>query len=220
MTECNCASLARRAGSLARVQVVVRAMAALRHRCACTMAIFNDSRCTMPKYPASPNQWTYRVGQLVGWGLILGGVMGLWGIWTSAPALDLVAGGALVLTGWFSHHAPLRGLVHDLQPMGTHVPIVPPNITISNLVKDYVLRSEEKSFPVIANDQLVGLVSLQDALAIPRDRWETTEVGEIMSSTKGLAIVEAKEVQWRKNIPHISSTLGTTVKSNHQGAKQ
>ncbi len=174
----------------------------------------------MWKYPASPNHWTYRVGQLVGWGLILSGVAGVWGIWAPVPALDLVAGGVLVMTGWLSHHSLFRGLVHDVQPMGTQVPIVPPNITISNLVKDYVLRSEEKSFPVIANDHLVGLVSLQDALAIPRDRWETTEVGEIMSSTKGLAIVEAKEVQWRKNISSTNNPLGTSFQSNHQGVKQ
>lgn len=174
----------------------------------------------MWKYPAGPNQWTFRVGQLVGWGLILSGVAGLWGTWASAPAIDLAAGAMLVLAGWLGHRTPPRILVHGLQPTGTYVPIVPPNITISNLVKDYVLNSEEKSFPVIANDHLIGLISLQDALSIPRDRWETTEVGEVMSSTKGLTIVEAKEVQWRENTSRQDNTLGTTFQSNHQGVKQ
>ncbi len=74
------------------------------------------------------------------------------------------------------------------QFMNVNAPTVPPNIPVSTLVYDYIFGTDARSFPVIDNDRLVGLVCIGDVRKVPRVRWERTEVGEIMTAAGQLVM--------------------------------
>jgi Zn-dependent protease/CBS domain-containing protein len=57
---------------------------------------------------------------------------------------------------------------------------VAPDLTIGELVEDYVYRYHFKLFPVVQGDKLVGCVRLGDLKEVPRDRWGATRIADIM----------------------------------------
>jgi Zn-dependent protease len=57
---------------------------------------------------------------------------------------------------------------------------VPSGITIAQLIDDYVYRHHRSMFPVADNGRLVGCVSMHDIKRLPRERWSSTTVTEIM----------------------------------------
>jgi CBS domain-containing protein len=71
--------------------------------------------------------------------------------------------------------------------MRTDPHTVPANITINTLVHDYIMNRDDHAFPVEADGQLVGLVTLEDVRTVPRERWDTTYVQEIMTPNERLA---------------------------------
>ena len=75
---------------------------------------------------------------------------------------------------------------------------VPSGITIAQLIDDYVYRHHHSMFPVADNGRLVGCVSMHDIKRLPRDRWSSTTVAEIMQPcTEATAIgpeMDAMEV--------------------------
>ena len=75
----------------------------------------------------------------------------------------------------------LRGVTVD-QVMSAPVTTVPVDLTLDRLVDDYFLRHRYKSFPVEDGGRMVGLVSLGDVKAVPRDRWPAVQVVQIMQA--------------------------------------
>ena len=57
---------------------------------------------------------------------------------------------------------------------------VPSGITVAQLIDDYIYRHHHNMFPVVDNDRLVGCVSMNDIKRLPRERWSSTRVSEIM----------------------------------------
>ncbi len=65
----------------------------------------------------------------------------------------------------------------------THdVVTVSPELLVSDLVHEYFIRRRYHSFPVIQGDQLVGVVSLEEVKHVPKDKWDTTSVAQIMNT--------------------------------------
>ena len=60
--------------------------------------------------------------------------------------------------------------------MRTEPITVPPNITIKDLVEDYIYRYHFKMFPVVDGDRLLGCVTTQHIKSVPRDRWDALTV--------------------------------------------
>ncbi len=85
------------------------------------------------------------------------------------------------------------GQVPVAQLMQPCVTTVPPNIPIHSLVHEYILGTDERAFPVIDNHCLVGLVCIQDVRKVPDERWDTTEVGEIMTAASQLVLARPEE---------------------------
>jgi Zn-dependent protease len=57
---------------------------------------------------------------------------------------------------------------------------VPSGITIAQLIDDYIYRHHHNMFPVVDSGRLVGCVSMNDIKRLPRERWSSTTVSEIM----------------------------------------
>ncbi len=132
-------------------------------------------------------RWAVAAGRLVAYGLMgLGLVIGLnTGAW--------VNGLWLVLIGWFLltaaessarqfalEHMAQGGRATDI--MDPNVPMVPAHLTVQDWLDNYVLARGRRAFLVWGeNDEVLGLVSLDDLKKLPRDQWAETGLVEIMT---------------------------------------
>lgn len=64
----------------------------------------------------------------------------------------------------------------------TNCEAVPPDLSLENVVDNYVLLRNVRCFPVQSQDQLLGLVTLEDIRHIPREQWAITPVEKAMTS--------------------------------------
>lgn len=55
---------------------------------------------------------------------------------------------------------------------------VPPDITLEQLLEQYVYRHHFKMFPVVRDGELLGCVTINDLKKLPREQWARTTVGE------------------------------------------
>jgi CBS-domain-containing membrane protein len=56
---------------------------------------------------------------------------------------------------------------------------VPADVSLAELVQDYVHRHQFKTFPVVDGTRLVGCVRAQALSRIPREQWSLRTVGEL-----------------------------------------
>ncbi len=87
-------------------------------------------------------------------------------------------------------------LLHDVpvsRLMRTNPPAVSSTISTDDLVHNHVMGTDEYAFPVVDDGTLVGIVTLEDIRAVPRDRWESTLVRDIMTPTSELIVATPDE---------------------------
>jgi Zn-dependent protease len=68
---------------------------------------------------------------------------------------------------------PVRRFMH------TDVQSVEPDISLQDLVEDYVYRYHYKMFPVVENGNVTGCVTTRNVRDVPREQWSRTKVREI-----------------------------------------
>jgi CBS domain-containing protein len=73
--------------------------------------------------------------------------------------------------------------------MTTDFRSVPPAISIGQLIRDVVLPNNLQAIPVVAQDRLVGLVTIADLRKVEQDQWPTTPVEAVMRPASELATV-------------------------------
>ena len=104
---------------------------------------------------------------------------------------DHVGGLWLAFIGWFLMQAAqggyrqllLRQALSNIkvsQIMTPQVAWLPAGITLEQLFSDYFLVLNFAAFPVLDRERVVGLLHLAHARAVPRERWPTATVGEIV----------------------------------------
>ncbi len=64
--------------------------------------------------------------------------------------------------------------------MTTDVVVLEAALTLDEAVDNYFLRFGYGGFPVMRGGRLVGMLSLKELKAIPRERWSVLTVGEVM----------------------------------------
>lgn len=144
-------------------------------------------------------RWASYLGQGVAWLMIVAGIAMVFGVEIPFFGTGLVSGLWLVFIGWFLHSASassyqqvvLRDLLEGVPVrslMSTEIAGVPPDMSVGRLV-EHAMDSDDYSFPVLEGDDLVGMVSLQDMRATPKDRWEQAKVREIMTPLSDLDVV-------------------------------
>src|SRR5262249_29877162 len=68
-----------------------------------------------------------------------------------------------------------------VQKFMTRTPIsVPPDITVSTLIKEYMYQSHHHLYPVTDNGILIGYISLKEVKALASDLWDKTFVRQAM----------------------------------------
>jgi Zn-dependent protease/CBS domain-containing protein len=79
---------------------------------------------------------------------------------------------------------------------------VSPDISLASLVESHVLAGHGRAFPVIVGTELIGLVTLSDLKATPRDEWQTTSVYRAMTPFEKLRTVSLKD-----DLPEVLSQM-------------
>jgi Zn-dependent protease/CBS domain-containing protein len=149
-------------------------------------------------------RWASWIGQAIAWLMIVGGIAMIFGTRLPFFGSGVVGGVWLAVIGWFLSNAAVQSyqqlVIHDMlegvpvtRLMRTNVPAVAPSMSISTLVDNYILHSDERAFPVLEGDRPVGLVTLDDVRKVARDAWDTTTVGEIMTPSDRLAVVTPQQ---------------------------
>jgi Zn-dependent protease/CBS domain-containing protein len=70
---------------------------------------------------------------------------------------------------------------------------VPPDLTLAELVESQLLGGMGRCFPVMAGEELLGLITLTDLKDVPRDAWQTTTVYRAMTPFSKLRTVSIQD---------------------------
>jgi Zn-dependent protease/CBS domain-containing protein len=149
-------------------------------------------------------RWASGVGQVIAWLMIAAGIAMAFGARLPFFGTGLINGLWLAFIGWFLNSASVQSyqqvVVQDIlegvpvqSMMRADAPAVSPGSSISNLVYDHVMGTDERSFPVLEEGRLAGVVTLEDIRAVPRDEWERITVREIMTPVGELVVVSPGE---------------------------
>jgi Zn-dependent protease/CBS domain-containing protein len=149
-------------------------------------------------------QWASGLGQLIAWLFIIGGVMMAFGVSLPLFGSGLASGLWLAFIGWFLNNAAInsrqRVLLQDLledvtvaRLMRFDVVSVPPDMPVSSLVYDVMMNTDERSFPVMAEGRLIGMVCLQDIRKFPPAAWDQITVSRVMTPADQLAVTTPEE---------------------------
>lgn len=149
-------------------------------------------------------KWASYVGQAIAWLMIVGGIAMAFGVRIPFFGTGLINGLWLAFIGWFLNSASSQSyqqiVIRDIlegvpvdRMMRTNAPTVGPDASVHALVHDHVMRSDDHAFPVLEEDSLVGMVTLDDIRSVSRDKWEQTSVREIMTPKEDLATVASGE---------------------------
>jgi Zn-dependent protease/predicted transcriptional regulator len=138
------------------------------------------------------------VGQAFGWTFVFVGVAMAFGVYV--PVLGTGFGGLwLALIGWFLVQAAaasyrelvVRTALGDV-PVGRimtrDVATVPPDLTVDRLVEDFMTARDQRAYPVVERDRMVGLVCLDDVRRLPRSEWAGKRVSEVMTARDKLVV--------------------------------
>jgi predicted transcriptional regulator len=130
----------------------------------------------------------------------------LFGIW-SVIGGSLIGGAWMALIGWFLANAARSGYEQMMlknalsgvevdRIMTPEVPSVSPDLTIEQLVDDYMMKQENSVFPVVQDDNFLGVVSLEDIQQIPRETWSQVHVRAITHPAENERLVQSGEDAW------------------------
>lgn len=137
------------------------------------------------------------VGRAIGYLFIFGGLFIIF-------AGDIISGLWLAFIGWFlssaaeqsyaqvATQARLQG-VKVSQMMNPHPTVVGPDVSLQELVDDYILKRNVRAFPVVQEGNVIGLVTLTDVRRVPRDQWVSTRVRQVMTTEEQLRTAQPRD---------------------------
>jgi Zn-dependent protease/CBS domain-containing protein len=150
-------------------------------------------------------RWASGVGQAVGWGFVFLGIAMAFGAQVPFFGRGLGAGLWLAFIGWFLSSAAAQTwrqlLLHELldgipvaRLMRPLRQALSPDANLETVVNDWLLGGDERAFPVVdAAGRLVGLTTLSDVRAVPRDRRPATRVADAMTPAERLVTTSPRE---------------------------
>jgi CBS domain-containing protein len=149
-------------------------------------------------------RWASWVGQTIAFLFIFMGISMAFGARVPFFGTGLISGLWLAFIGWFLHSAAIKSyqqvVIQDVledvpvsHMMRTDPPSVRVHSSVSDIVHNSVMKSDDYAFPVIDDNRLVGLVTLDDVRSVQRDAWDSTPVREIMTPYSELVTTSAEE---------------------------
>lgn len=144
------------------------------------------------------------VGRGIGWLFVVMGIAMVFGARIPFFGQGPVSGIWLAFIGWFLSSAAQQSygalLVQDVLTgvrisnlMRRSGPAVPSTTSVSSVVNEWFMRSSERSFPVVDDGRLVGLVCIGDVSRLPQDAWDRAPVSAIMTPRERLVVATPDE---------------------------
>ncbi len=138
-----------------------------------------------------------RSGTFIAFGLMAAGVL-------SILAGSFIGGAWFIVIGWFLRNvseASYQQLLFRSTLEGTRVGEVinrsfhaaPPDISLSQLVNEYMLAWSQRCVPVVAGEELLGLVAMGDLKRVPQEQWETTSTYRAMTPLEKLHVARPQD---------------------------
>ena len=137
-------------------------------------------------------------GQGIGLLFIAGGILLL------ALAHQWFNGLTLVFIGWVLHtaavqsrrpmilHKALHGIMaRDV--VARECPVISQQLSLGQLVRGCILVTGQRYFVVADGVKLEGIVTMRNIKPIPKDRWDSTTIGEIMTPAGELRTAQAEQ---------------------------
>jgi len=124
-------------------------------------------------------------GRIIAYGFI---AFGIWvffsGNWVNGLWLGFI--------GWFLENAAVSSYkqvalreqlagVTAREVMMTDCPHVSRQMTLQELIYEYILKGTRRCFPVVENGKVLGIITLHHVKAIPQEQWAMTTVGQAMT---------------------------------------
>lgn len=136
-------------------------------------------------------RYASRGGQFFAWLLMGSGFAMILGLHVPIFGTGVINGLWLAFIGWFLNSAavasyqqllvrqvlqgvPVSRLIHR------QVRTLSPEVTLQELVDDYLFAGDQRAFPVVRNGEMHGLITLHDMRGVERGRWPDTRVEDIM----------------------------------------
>jgi Zn-dependent protease/CBS domain-containing protein len=159
-------------------------------------AMFNDLR--------KATRWAAFVGQGIAWIMIVSGISMIFGIRIPIFGEGLINGVWLIFIGWFLNNAASRSyhqvIIRDIlgdvtvkQITRRNPPTVSGDLTINELIENYIMQTDEHAFPVMDDETLLGIVCLDDVRKVSSGERSTTQVENIMTPREKLLIIGPDE---------------------------
>jgi len=145
------------------------------------------------------------VGQVIGWlmaGAGVGIVIAYFAI-GSGP-FDIFDGVYFILLGWFlssiaagsyrqvEWREAMQGIT-AASAMVSDFMTVSPDISLMQLVRDYIQPNRYRSFVVATEGRFQGVVNVENIRKVPQNRWDTTTAGSIMTPAGKVITVAPEE---------------------------
>jgi Zn-dependent protease len=135
---------------------------------------------------------------------IFAGIAMAFGVPVPIFGTGLLGGLWLAFIGWFLYNAATQSYQQVvIRDMLEGIPVsrlmrpdprtVPVDISVGSLVYDHIMAGDERTFIVMDNGRVAGLVALEDARQVPRDEWDTRTVADVMTPAERLATVSPRE---------------------------
>ncbi len=142
-------------------------------------------------------RWAANGGRTIGYGLMA------WGLYDMATS-GLLNGVWLIFIGWFLRNAAVsadrqRAVTEVLEDsrvedvMTPEPETVDAELSVQALADDVLLRRRYSGFPVSEGGRPVGIVTLEQVRATPRDAWRSRRVRDIMSPLTSEMIVAPQD---------------------------
>ena len=149
-------------------------------------------------------RWAANVGQVIGWTFVIAGIATAFGVRTPFVGGGMLSGLWLAFIGWFLANAARSSyqglLVHEaldgvpvkriMRPAG---PTITADATMRQAARDGFLASDAHALAVLDGGACVGILSITDMRRVPRERWATSTVREVMTPLERLAVTEPDE---------------------------
>ena len=149
-------------------------------------------------------RWASYIGQAIAWMMIAAGMSMIFGIRIPFFGEGLINGVWLILIGWFLNNASLQSyqqvVIRDVladvpvrMMTKRNPPIVSSDITVDDLIENHIMQTDDHAFPVMQEDELVGIVCLDDVRKVPKAERTQKTVSEIMTPRSNLITISPND---------------------------
>jgi len=126
-----------------------------------------------------------------GFMIIIGGVF-ISGLWFILIGWFLKSGAESSYRQTIVNDALVGVSIRDIMTRNVHT--VDPDVSVEDVVETHFLQYKHGGFPVEKDSKLLGLITLEDIRKSPREKWQETKVGDVMTTCEKLKCASPDEL--------------------------